>query len=119
MAWQAPWRKKHHVDADIVAWSREARAQHFGGCSDAAQAILVDGKVEIGGAIAPFDFDKGDGPPTSRNKVDFADGHAEPLAQNAPAVKAQPPCGAALGLAPTCFGGGAVQACSFSVSARA
>lgn len=119
MAWQAPWRKEHHVDPDIVARSGEARAQHFGGRSDAAQAIMVDGKIEIGGAVAPFDLDKGDRAAAPRNKVDFADGNAEALAQYAPAVEAQPPGRAALRLTPTRFGGGAVQACSFSVSARA
>ena len=119
MAWQASRRKEHHVDADIVARSCEARAQYFGGRSDAAQAIMIDGKVEIGGAVAPFDLDEGDRAAAPRDKVDLADGNAEALAQYAPAVEAQPPCCTALGAAPACFRRGAVQACSFSVSARA
>src|SRR3546814_12799458 len=51
--------------------------------------------------------------------VDFADPNAEPFAQYAPAVEAQPPGGAAFGLAPARFGGGAVQARSFSEIGRA
>jgi hypothetical protein len=119
MAWQALWRKEHHVDPYVVARAGEARAQHFGSRSDAAQAILVDGEVEVGGAVAPFDLDEGDRAPAPRDKVDLADGDAEPLAQDAPAMEAEPPCGTALGLAATRFGGGAIQACSFSASARA
>ena len=80
---------------------------------------MVDRKVEVGGAVAPFDLDEGDRAAAPRDKVDLADGDAEPFADDAPAVKAQPPRRAALGLASACFGGGAVQACSFSVSARA
>ena len=119
MAWQAPWRKEHHVDPYIVAWTGEARAQHFGGSGDAAQAILVDGKVEVGGAVAPFDLDEGDSAAPPRDEVHLADGDAQSFAEDAPAVEAQPPCGAALSLAPARLGGGAVQAPSFSVSARA
>jgi hypothetical protein len=119
MAWQAPWRKEHHVDPYVIARIGEARAEHFGGGGDAAQAIMVDGKVEIDSAVAPFDLDESDDAPAPRDKVDLADGNAQPLADYAPAVEAQPPGGAALGLAPARFGGGAVQACSFSVSARA
>lgn len=119
MAWQAPWRKEHHVDADIVARSGEAWAQHFGCRRDAAEAILVDGKVKVGGAVAPLHLDEGDRTAAPRDKVDFADGNAEALAQYAPAVEAQPPGRASLRLTPTRFGGGAIQACSFSASARA
>jgi hypothetical protein len=119
MAWQAPWRKEHHVDPYVIARAGEARAQHFGGGGDAAQAILVDGKVKIGGTVAPFDLDESDHAPAPRDKVDLADGNAEPFAEDAPAVEAEPPGGAAFGPASACFGRGAVQACSFSVSARA
>lgn len=119
MARQAPWRKKHHVDPDVVARTGEARAKHFGGSGDAAQAILVDRYVEIGGAVAPFDLDESDGSPAPGDEVDFAHGDAEPLAEDAPAVETQPPCGAAFGSASARLGGGAVQAPSFSVSARA
>ena len=42
MAWQALWRKEHHVDPYVVARAGKARAQHFGRRGDAAQAILVD-----------------------------------------------------------------------------
>ncbi len=119
MAWQAPWRKEHHVDPYVIARAGEARAEHFGGGGDAAQAILVDGKVEIGGAVAPFDLDEGDDAPAPRNEVDLPHGDAQPFADYAPAMEAQPPGGAAFGPASACFGGGAVQACSFSVSARA
>ena len=119
MAWQAPWCKEHHVDANVVAWAGEARSEHFGRRGDAAQPVLVDRQVEVGGTVAPFDFDEGDRSPAPRDKVDFADRNAKPFAQDAPAVEAQPPGGAALGLAPARLGGGAVQSCYFSVSARA
>jgi len=119
MAWQAPWRKEHHVDAYVIARTREARAQHFGRGGNAAQAVLVDRKVEIGGAVAPFDFDEGDGATAPRDEVNLADRNAKAFADDAPAVEAQPPRRAALGPASARFGGGAVQACSFSVSARA
>jgi len=119
MARQAPWRKEHHVDADVIARSGEARTEHFGRRRDAAQAILVDGKVEIGGTVAPFNLDEGDRASAPRDEVDLADRNAQPLAQNAPAMKAQPPGRAALGFASAGFGGGAVQACSFNFSARA
>jgi hypothetical protein len=88
MAWQAPWRKEHHVDANVVAGTREARAQHFGGRSDTAQAIMIDGKVKVGGAVAPFDLDKGDRAAAPRNEVDLADRDAEPFADDTPAVEA-------------------------------
>src|SRR3546814_7287567 len=58
MARQAARRKEHHVDSDGIARTREARGEHFGGGGDAAQAILVDREVEIGGAVAPFDLDE-------------------------------------------------------------
>ena len=119
MAWQAARRKEHHVDPDVVARPGEARAEHFGRGGDTAQAILVDRHVEIGGAVAPFDLDERDGAAALCDEVDLAHGNAEPLAEDPPAVEAQPPCGAALGLAPAGFGSGAVQAPSFSVSARA
>jgi len=119
MARQAPWRKEHHVDADIIARARKARAQHFGGSGDAAQAIVVDGEVEIGVALPPFDLDEGDRAAAPRDEVDLADRNTEPFAEDTPTMKAQPPGRAALGLASAGFGGGAVQACSFSVSARA
>src|SRR3546814_20069753 len=45
MARQAPWRKEHHVDSDIIARSGEARGGQFGGGGDAAQAIRVDREV--------------------------------------------------------------------------
>jgi hypothetical protein len=76
MARQAPRRKEHHVDAYVVARAGEARAEHFGGGGDAAQAILVDREVEIGGAVAPFDFDEGDRAPAPRDEVDLACGNA-------------------------------------------
>jgi hypothetical protein len=119
MARQASWRKEHHVDPYVIARPGEARAQHFGGCGDAAQAILVDGKVEVGGAVAPFDLDESDGAPSAGDEVDFADGNAQPFADYAPAVEAQPPSCNTLGPSAACFGGGAVQAPSFSASARA
>jgi hypothetical protein len=119
MAWQAPWRKEHHVDPYVVARAGEARAQHFSGGGDAAQAVLVNRKVEVGGAVAPFDLDESDNAPAPRDEVDLADGDAQPFTDDAPAVKAQPPRRAAFGAASACFGGGAAQACSFSVSARA
>src|SRR3546814_15150433 len=93
MARQAPWRKEHHVDSDIIARSGEARSEHFGGGGDAAQAIRVDSEVEVFGPVAPLDLDEGDHPPASRDEVDFAGGDAAPPAQSAPAVGAQPPGG--------------------------
>lgn len=119
MAREAPWRKEHDVDPYIVARTREAWAQHFGCRRDAAQAILVDRKVEVAGTVAPFDFDKGDSAAATRDEIDLADGNAEPLADNPPAVEAQPPCGAALGPASARFGRSAVQTRSFRVRARA
>ncbi len=99
MARQAARRKEHHVDPDVVARAREARGEHFGGRGDAAEAVWVDREVEVFGPVAPFDFDEGDHPSAPRDEVDFADGDAQPLAQYAPAVEAQPPGGAALGAA--------------------
>ena len=119
MAWQTPRRKEHHVDPYVIARTGEARAEHFGRRGNSAQAIWVDRKVQIGGAVAPFDLDECDRSPAPRDKIDLADGNAEPFAEDAPAVEAQPPGGAAFGLTPARFGGGAVQACSFSASARA
>lgn len=119
MARQAARRKEHHVDPYGVARPGEARTEHFGGRGDAAQPIFVDRKVEVGWTFAPFDLDEGDGAPPPRHKIDLADGDAQPLAQNAPAVEAEPPGGAAFGVASARFGGGAVQSCSFSASARA
>ena len=88
MAWQAPWCKEHHVDANVVARAGEARSEHFGRRGDAAQPVLVDRQVEVGGTVAPLDLDKGDGAPAPRDKVDLTDGNAQPLAQYAPPVEA-------------------------------
>ena len=119
MAREAPGRKEHHVDADIILRPREARGEHSGGRRDTAQAIRIDRKIEIGGAIAPLDLNEGDRASAPRDKIDFANGNAEPLAQYAPAVQAQPPGRATFGLASVRFGGGTVQARSLSASARA
>ena len=119
MARQAARRKEHHVDSDVIVRTREARGEHFGGGGDAAQAIRVDREVEVGGAVAPFDLDEGDHASAPRDEVDLADGDAEALALYAQAVEAQPPGGAAFGLASARFGGGAVQARSFRARARA
>ena len=88
MARQAARCKEHHVDSDVIARTREARGEHFGGGGDAAEAVLVDRKVEVGGTVAPLDFDKGDGAPAPRDEVDLTDGNAQPLAQYAPPVEA-------------------------------
>ena len=88
MARQAARRKEHHVDSDVVARAREARGEHFGGGGDAAQAILVDREVEIGGAVAPFDLYERHRPPAPRDEVDFADPNAQSLADDTPAVEA-------------------------------
>ena len=119
MARQAPWRKEHHVDAYVIARPRKARPQHFGSGSDAAQAILVDRKVEIGSAVAPLDLDEGDDPPAPRDQIDFARRYAKPLAEDTPAVQPQPPRRAAFGLAPARLGRRTLQAPSFRSSARA
>ncbi len=119
MARQAARRKEHHVDPYGVARPGEARTEHFRGRRDAAQPIFIDRKVEVGWTFAPFDLDEGDGAPAARDKIDLADGNAEPLAQNAPAVEAEPPGGATFGAAAARFGGGAGQSGSFSASARA
>ena len=87
--------------------------------SDAAQAVLVDREVEVFGPFAPFHLDEGDDAAAPRDQVDFARRDAQPLAQDAPAVEAQPPRRAALGLAPARFGRGALQPASLSVRARA
>jgi hypothetical protein len=88
MARQAARRKEHNVDPYGVARPGEARTEHFGGRSDAAEAVRVDRNVEVGGTVAPFDLDKGDGAPAPRDKVDLTDGNAQPLAQYAPPVEA-------------------------------
>ena len=119
MAWQAPRRKQHHVDPYIVARPGEAMSEHFGRRRDAAQAILVDGEVEIFGPLAPFDLDKGDDAAAPRDQIDLTRRNAQPLAQYPPAVKAQPPGRAAFGAPPARFGLGTLQTLSFSVSARA
>jgi hypothetical protein len=119
MARQAPWRKEHHVDAYVIARPGKARSQHFGGSSDAAKAILVDRKVEIGGAVAPLHLDESDDAPAPCDEVDFARWHAQPLTKDAPAVQAQPPRRAAFGLAPARLGRRPLQTPSFSSSARA
>ena len=119
MARQAPWRKEHHVDAYVIARPGKARPQHFGGGSNAAKAILVDRKVEIGGAVAPFHLDKRNDPPAPRDQIDFARGHAQPLPEDTPAVQAQPPGRAAFGLASARLSRSALQTPSFSSNARA
>jgi len=119
MARQAPRRKEHHVDADVVARPREARAEHFGGRGDAAQAVRIDREIEVGGPVAPFDLDEGDDAAAPRDEVDLAHGDAQPLPQYPPSVQPQPPGGAAFGLAPARFGRGALHPASFSASARA
>ena len=119
MARQAPWRKEHHVDAYVIARPRKARPQYFSGGSDAAKAILVDSKIEIGGAVAPFYLYKSDDAAAPRDQIDFARGHAKPLAQNTPTVEAQPPRRAPFGLAPARLGRRALQTLSFKSSARA
>ena len=80
MARQAPRRKEHHVDANIIIGSRKARAEHFCGCGDAAQAKFVDRHIEIGGAVAPFHFDESEGAAAPRHQIDFARGNAQPFA---------------------------------------
>ena len=119
MARQAPWRKEHHVDAYVIAWPGKARSQYFGGCRDAAQAILVDRKVEISGAVAPLYLDECNDPPAPRDQIDFARRYAKPLAEDTPAVQPQPPRRAAFGLASACLGRRTLQAPSFRSNARA
>ena len=80
---------------------------------------LIDREVEILGPLAPFHLDKGDSAAAPRDQVDLAHGNAQPLAQNPPAVEAQPPGGAAFGAASARLGPGAFPPASFSVSARA
>ena len=123
MAWEAPGRKEHHVDPYVIARSGEARAQHFGGGGNAAEAIVIDREVEVLRPVAPLDLDEGDRAAAARDEVDFADRDTEPLAEDTPAVEAEPPGGAALGLAPARLGRGALQSPPFpeslSASARA
>ena len=85
----------------------------------AAQAILVDREIEILGPVAPFDLDEGDNAAAAGDQVDFADRDAQSLAEDAPAVEAEPPGGTAFGLAPARFGLGAFHPAPLSVSARA
>ena len=119
MARQAPWRKEHHVDAYVIARAGEARAQHFGGRGDPAQAPGIDGKVEIGGAVAPLYLDERNDPPAPRDQIDFARRYAKPLAEDTPAVQPQPPRRAAFGLASARLSRSALQTPSFSSNARA
>ena len=46
------------VDADEIAVAHVARGERFGGCGDAAQAIVVERKGGFRGAPPPFDFDE-------------------------------------------------------------
>lgn len=119
MARQTLRRKQHHVDPYIVLRPGEARAQYFRRRRDPAQAMMIDRKVKVVGPVAPFHLDEGEGAAAPGDQIDLASGHAQPFAQNPPAVKAQPPGGVTLGPAAPCFGGGTVQARSFSASARA
>jgi len=119
MAWQAARRKEHHVDPDVVLRPGEARGEHFGRRGDAAQAILVDRKIEILGPVAPFDLDEGDNAAAAGDQIDFADRDAQSLTKDAPAMEAKPPGGTAFGLAPARLGLGAFHPAPLSVSARA
>ena len=119
MARQSLRRKEHHVDADFIRRARKAGDEHFRRRRDASQAPLVDRKVEVFGALAPFHLDEGERFAAPRDEVDLARWNAEALPEDAPAVQPQPPCGAPFGPAAPRFGGGAVQARSFNASARA
>lgn len=119
MAWQAPRRKEHHVDADVVAGASEAGGEHFRGGGDAAKTEMVDGQVKVFGALAPLHFNEGNCASPACDQIDLARGDAQPLPDNPPAVEAQPPRRPALGLASPRFGGGAFQPASFSAKARA
>jgi len=53
-----------------------AHLEHFRRRGNAAQAILVDRKIEVFGTFAPFYLNKGDDAAAARDQIDFARRHA-------------------------------------------
>ena len=93
MAWPVAGRKQQHVDADIFAVAGIARGERLGGSRHAFQAALVDRQIAFCRSGAPFDLDERDRPPAPRDQIDLADRHPQPLADDPPAMKPQPPRG--------------------------
>src|SRR3546814_5737765 len=104
MAVERPGVNKHHVDSQVIARPVIVRSQCPGGGCDAGQAALVNGKVQIGGARAGLDLDKGDHLSPPGDQIDFAHSRSNPAGQNSPAPNTQPECAKRLRPSPARFG---------------
>jgi hypothetical protein len=90
VARQPSGNDENGVDPGVVAVPHVARRQPFGGNSNAAQAVGVEGKFSCLGRGTRLDLDEGHDPAPARDKVDFAAWNPRPLREDPPAVKPQP-----------------------------
>jgi hypothetical protein len=119
MARPLPRRKEDDVDLLAIGRASVARAKDAGGGDDSAQAMFVDGGIEISGAGAPFDFDERDHIAAPGNDVDFTAAYFLPLCKDAPAFEAEIPAGERFASPSAGFGFRPVHALPVSASARA
>ena len=105
VAWPASRGDQDDVDADVIVWPDVVMRDGVGGGRNAAEAVRVDGEIELRLRPPRFDLDERNNPPPSRDQIDLALANFNPSGNNAPAVEAQPQRGATLAPCAELFGG--------------
>ena len=109
MPWPASRGDQDDVDADVIVWPSIEMRDGVGGGSDAAEAVCVDGEIELRLRPPRFDLDERNNPPPPRDEIDLTLAYFNPFGNNAPAVEAQPQRGAALAPCAELFSGAAAH----------
>ena len=105
MPWPASRRDQDDVDADVIVWPSVEMRDGVGGRSNAAEAVRVDGEIELRLRPPRFDLDERHNPPPPRDQIDLALANFNPSGNNVPTVEAQPQRGATLAPCAELFGG--------------
>ena len=82
----AAWRKEQYVNPLQIACPDETRGNRFGSTDHPAQAIIVDRKVQISGALAPLYLNEGNGTPAPDDQVNLAARSLFPPRENPPTL---------------------------------
>lgn len=120
-----PWRKQYRVDARYIVGPGKAMEHRLRRARHPPQALFVERLIERAHIAPPFDFDKGNCPPPSHDKIDFA--HTPPLpdplppGEHAPSLALQIERRETFALVPLSIGSAAVHTPTIhgSESARA